>query len=121
MFLDFLGLHRPEGVKPDVQRDQGQPDAVLPQPQQQLRGEVQPGRGRSHGAFDPAVDGLVALGIGQRLVDVGGQRHLAGAPEPPFDGRIEGDEPAAGRRAAEDGRRGAPGACVAGALAAAIA
>ena len=54
-------------------------DPALGEPVEQLRREVEPGgrRRRRLGLRADGVDGLVALRVGQRLVDVGRQRHLA--------------------------------------------
>ena len=63
-------------------------------------------------AAEPAslgVDGLVALGIGERLVDVRRQRHLAGRLP------LEPDEPAAAAEGLHQLDRAEPLACAAGA------
>ena len=74
------------------------------QRQHQLRREVQTRGGGRHRSLDPAVDRLVAFGVGQRLVDIGRQRHLAGVPQPLLHRRIERDDAAAILSFGEDGR-----------------
>ena len=56
---------------------------------EKLRREVEAGRGRGGRAFLLGEDGLVALGVGERLHDVRRQRRLAGGRA------LEPDEPAA--------------------------
>ena len=82
VLVELVDGERPEGVEPDVERD-----ALELEPRQQLGREVEAGGRRRRRAGLLGVDGLVALGVGERLGDVGRQRRLArrlaGEPEPP--------------------------------------
>ena len=78
---------------------------------EELGGEVKPGRGRGSRAGHPRVDGLVALRIGERLVDVRRKRRLPGRvavqPDQPsaLPARLEElDRPEALARAEPAGR-----------------
>ena len=66
-----------EGGQADVQREVLDGDPRGAQRPVERRGEVQPGGGRRGGPLLPGVDRLVALGVGQRRMDVGRQGRLA--------------------------------------------
>src|SRR2546423_89916 len=82
VFLDALLIHGPERVEADVQRH-----ALDVECGEQLRREMQPGRGRGRRARFVRIDRLVALGLLEPLRDVRRQRRLplrlAVEPEPP--------------------------------------
>ncbi len=71
-------LHGLERPRADVQIEFRHGDAFGPDAREQLRCEVQPGRGRGDAAVVCRVDGLVALPIlgARRPPDVGGERHF---------------------------------------------
>ena len=73
VLLDDVGLQRPERVEPDVQRH-----PLDVEPREQPVREVQTGGRRGSRALLARVDGLVPLGIGERLGDVRRQRRLPG-------------------------------------------
>ncbi len=78
--LDLVDLDRAERAQPHDQPDLGHLHALVDEPVEQRMGQVQAG-GRSGGGLGlrvARVDGLVALLVRQRLVDVGRQGHLAG-------------------------------------------
>ena len=72
VLLERRLVHGAERVEADVQRD-----ALDVERCEQLRREVQAGGRRGGGAGVARVDGLVALGIGERRGDVRRQRRLA--------------------------------------------
>ena len=96
MILDVLLPHWPEGIKADVQGDESELDPLGPKRVHQLGSEVQSRRGRSHGARHAGVDGLVALGVVQWLVDVGGKGDLPHLLQPGLNRLLELNEPSAG-------------------------
>ena len=76
MGFDSILRNRTERIQPYMQRDERQLHALIAQCEQQLRREVQP-RGRRRGAtWRARVNGLVALRVIQRPVNVRRQRHL---------------------------------------------
>ena len=111
VLLDHVGLQRPERVEPDVQRH-----ALDVESREQLGREVQAGRRRRRRALLARVDGLVALGVGERLRDVRRQRRLPGrlaaqphAPAPLAEMLEQLDRPVArARRAAAASAARAP-------------
>ena len=70
----MIGLKVPEA---HLEVDGADVDSLRPDLVEQLRGQVQPGRGGGDAARGAGVHGLVPVGIGERLVDVGRERHLA--------------------------------------------
>ena len=78
----------PEGVNPDVEGDEGDVHATMPDRRQQLGGEMQPGsRSRSRPLLR-SEHSLVTRRIAQTLLDVGRRRHL---PDPADFGKRIGD------------------------------
>ena len=65
---------------------------------------MQPGGGAGDRTLDAAVDGLVALRVGQRLVDVGWQGHLPGFVQPFATGRLKATSRLPRRQLCLDGR-----------------
>ena len=81
MVCDFLRLHRAERAKPDMKRHIGKVHALCLQLFQKLLREMQPSRRRGGRAVGSGIDGLIALGVLQLLMDIGRQRHLTEALE----------------------------------------
>ena len=82
-FVHALHAQRGKGAQADVEGEAGNFDAASGERVEDLRSEVQPGRGRGDGAAFTAEDRLVALAVGGGVVtaDVGRQRDVADAVE----------------------------------------
>ena len=76
----FLG-DGSEGVQPDVESVIETLDAAGGDITEEFRGEMEPGGGGGGAAGLAGIDGLVAFGVGEFLMDIGGQGHLAGGEE----------------------------------------
>jgi hypothetical protein len=84
-----------EGVEADMEGDGGPADALCAKLREETLGEVEAGGGGGSGAFGAGVDGLVALGVGWFLVDVGRERQLAEVIEERARGDVEVEDASA--------------------------
>ena len=80
--------HRAEGAETDGQLDGGQRQPRVRAAVEHGPGQVQAGGRRGHRIRPVGVHRLVAVGIGEGLVDVGRQRHGADPVEQAGDGRL---------------------------------
>lgn len=76
--VEVVGGHRGEGGGAHGQFQRAHHSPRRPAAVQHRLGEVEPGGGGGGRHRAVGVDGLVALGVGQLLGDVGGKGHLAG-------------------------------------------
>jgi len=83
VILDAIDADRLESSQADVQRDVGGLDAALTDSVENLRGEMEAGRGRGYGSALLRIDGLIALAIARGIWarDIGRERDVADAIE----------------------------------------
>ena len=74
--VEVVDRDRTEGVEPDDQLDRFDARSCGAAGTEHVVGQVQAGGRRRGGRGPPREHRLVSLGIGQRLGDVGRQRHL---------------------------------------------
>ncbi len=75
--VEVVTGHGSEGAEADGEIDGVHSRAARSDGVEDGLGQVEAGGRRGHRTLDSGVDGLVALGVGQRLVDVGRQGHRA--------------------------------------------
>jgi len=93
MFLRIIFRDRCKGIQPDMKGKVGQLNALTLQLLQQARCEMQTRCRRGGGAWFTGIDGLIAFGVFERLMNIGRQGDIPDLREPGFNGFSKSNEP----------------------------